>query len=84
MTTFYVKVIPGQDEWTIDLSGTYPRISLKQPASNGRANNELVNELHEILETPVRIVPGYQSRRKQLAVDLERDEIDQRLHAAQS
>ncbi len=82
MTKFYVKVETEKDEFHVDTSGTYPRISLTAPASQERANSELVRELSAILEKSVSIVSGHNSRRKQLAVDIGEDEIRGQLKAA--
>lgn len=79
MTRFYVKVSPGQDEFHVDVSGTYPRIDLTAPPDQGRANSELVNKLTQILGESVGIVSGHASRRKKMAVDLSEDEVRERL-----
>lgn len=70
MTTFYVKVTPDADTFTVDTSGTYPRVALTAPADRGRANAELVSRLSSLLGTDVRLVSGHRSRRKELAVDM--------------
>lgn len=79
MTTFYVKVEPDQDAFTIDTSGTYPRITLTQPAEQGRANTELLQEISTLLGTDVHIVSGHQNRRKKLSAALPKEEIMDRL-----
>lgn len=83
MTTFHVKVEPDQDTFTIDTTGTYPRITLTQPAEQGRANAELTRTLSTILKTDVHLVSGHKSRRKKLSADLDEATLTTRL-AAQS
>ncbi len=69
----------GEEEFEIDVSGTYPLIHLTSPAERGRANAELVSRMSEILGEKVGIVSGHRSSRKELAVELERREIMERL-----
>lgn len=76
MTTFYVKVTTDHDEFHIDTSGHFLRISLTEPEEQGRANTELVTRLSQILGTNVAIVSGHKSRRKRLAVDRTEQEIN--------
>lgn len=78
MTEIYVKVKPGQEKFDIEMN-TFPEISLKQEAEQGKANTELVNELTEILGKKPGIVSGHQSRRKKIAVDMEEDKIMEKL-----
>lgn len=84
MTTFYVKVTPDADTFTIDLSGTYPRIAVPAPAEQGRANATLVAHLEEVLGEEVRIVSGHHSRRKKIAVEMPEKSVFNRLNAASS
>ncbi len=79
MSHFHIKVEPEQDEFRIDTGGTYPRIRVQAPAEAGRANAELTARLSDELETDVGIVSGHRSRRKKIAVDMERDEALSRL-----
>ncbi|MFB6077028.1 MAG: DUF167 domain-containing protein [Candidatus Nanohaloarchaea archaeon] len=79
MTTCYVKVTPDADTFTVDISGTYPRVTVPEPAENGRANEFLRERLSRVLDADVGIVSGHRSRRKEIAVDLPRSEIDRRL-----
>lgn len=79
MAQLYVKVETEQAEFSIDCSGSFPRISLESPASQGRANRELVRRLSEILGRDVGIVSGHRSRRKKIAVNLEKEEVVERL-----
>ncbi len=77
MTQIHVKVVPGADDVEIDTSGTYPKISVTAPASQGRANAELVSVLSAVLDAEVGIVSGHQSRRKKIAVDMPETEINE-------
>lgn len=79
MSHFHIKVETEQDEFSIDTGGTYPRIGVEAPAENGRANAELTARLSEELGTDVGIVSGHRSRRKEIAVDMEKDEALSRL-----
>ncbi|MFC2175267.1 DUF167 domain-containing protein [archaeon] len=64
-----VRVIPGskdfsiagEDEWTGDI-----KIKVKSKALEGKANQELVNELGKRLSAEVKIISGHKSRRKAL------------------
>lgn len=75
MTTFYVKVTPDAERFTVDTSGAYPRVTVTAPADQGRANTELVSRLSSLLDTPVRIVSGHRSRRKELAADMPEEDV---------
>lgn len=75
MSAFYVKVEPGSERFGIDVSGTYPRVSLEAEPSQGRANEELVRRLSEVLGCAVGIVSGHRSRRKKLVADMPEDEV---------
>lgn len=82
MTEFYVKVVPDQDEFRIDTTGTFPTVHLTAPAAQGRANSELLSRLKNVLRTDIGIVSGHHSRRKKLVADLQKDEITKRLAEA--
>lgn len=79
MSRVYVKVEPDQDAFEVDTSGTYPRVSLTAAAQNGRANSQLLDRLEELLDARPRIVSGHRSSRKELAVDMEEDDVLDRL-----
>lgn len=76
MAEFYVKVVPDQDAFHIDMSGTYPEIHLMAPASQGKANDELVSRLSGLLGADVGIMSGHHSRRKKIAADRSQDAIE--------
>ena len=78
MTEFYVKVKPGQEEFTIE-NGTIPKIRLVNEAENGRANAELVEKLGRILGERPGIISGHKSSRKKLKVDLPEEKIREKL-----
>ncbi|MCJ7429123.1 MAG: DUF167 domain-containing protein [Candidatus Nanohaloarchaeota archaeon QJJ-5] len=75
MSQLYVKVKTDQESFGIDMSTTYPTISLTAPARQGRANAELVTQLQAVLGTEPAIVSGHTSSRKKIAVDLPRDVV---------
>ena len=70
--TFTVHVVPGAsgfsiagtDEWTGDI-----KIRLKNKATEGKANQELTEELGRILSADVKIITGHKSRRKTLLAE---------------
>lgn len=78
MTEFYVKVSPGKESFSVE-RGSYPRVMLTEEAENGRANAELTSKLAEVLGEKPGIVSGHKSRRKKLKIDLEQEELEQRL-----
>ena len=55
--------VVGMDEWTGDI-----KIKVKAKATNGKANQELINELRKMLSADVKIILGHKSRRKTLLV----------------
>ncbi|MDY6776836.1 MAG: DUF167 domain-containing protein [Candidatus Nanohaloarchaea archaeon] len=75
----YVKVRPGEDDFSIDTSTTYPTIHLSSPATRGKANRELVKRLSEILGCDVGIVSGHKSSRKKVSADISAEEFKSRL-----
>lgn len=81
MTRFYVKVTPGAETFTVDTSGTHPRITIPAPAEQGQANAVLCDELGRVLGSPVRIVSGHRSRRKEITVELPEEDVESRLNA---
>ncbi len=79
MTEVYIKVKPGEDDrFRIEFKD-FPTIYLENEAEAGRANTELVNRLEQVLGQKPGIVSGHQSRRKKIRVDLEKEEIMERL-----
>ncbi len=79
MAKIYVKVEPESEEFSVETEGMFPRIHLTETAENGRANTELIDRLKEILGEKPGIVSGHKSRRKQVAVDLPKQEILEKL-----
>lgn len=59
-----------------------PRLRVRAPASDGRANDEAISRLGRLLGAPVRLVGGARSRRKTFAVSLERAALERRLREA--
>jgi uncharacterized protein YggU (UPF0235/DUF167 family) len=55
---------------------------VKAPASEGRANAEAERLLSDALSVSVQLVRGAKSRRKSFEVDLEPEQIEQRLREA--
>lgn len=82
MAELYVKVATDASEFDVSLDSEFPTISLTAQARQGRANEELIRRLSEILGERVGIVSGHRSRRKKIAVDLDRDVAMKRLEAA--
>ena len=55
--------VAGEDAWTGEI-----KIKVKGAASEGKANQELVRELSNALETKVEIVQGHKSHSKVLLI----------------
>lgn len=53
--------IAGAEDWTGDI-----KVRLKSRASEGKANQELTEELGKTLSAEVKIISGFKSRRKVL------------------
>ncbi|MFB6292232.1 MAG: DUF167 domain-containing protein [Candidatus Nanohaloarchaea archaeon] len=81
MAKIYVKVEPGSEEFSVETEGMFPRVHLTEEAENGRANSELLDRLEGILGQKPGIISGHRSRRKQVKVDLPKEEIMQKLEA---
>ncbi|MDY6789467.1 MAG: DUF167 family protein [Candidatus Nanohaloarchaea archaeon] len=79
VSEFYVKAETGAEEFDIDLSGDYPKISLESEARQGRANTELKVRLSEILGSEVAIISGHRSRRKKIKTDLAEEEVFEKI-----
>lgn len=72
---FDVKVIPssGKSGWSLDKTGNL-KCLLKNPAEQGKANDELIKSLAKkigVTQDMVSIVSGAQSRKKRIKIDLE-------------
>ncbi|MDO8625607.1 MAG: DUF167 domain-containing protein [Candidatus Diapherotrites archaeon] len=63
----YIKVIPNAKEFRIleedELTGEM-KIKTKRPAINGRANQELIQELEKKFKQKITIIKGHKSNRK--------------------
>ncbi len=77
-----MKVEPDASRFAVLLDGDFPCLKLTAPAEQGRANDELTRRLTEIFGEKTGIVSGHHSRRKKIAVDLDRDTVMERLEAA--
>ena len=75
MTQLKVKVIPNSSKFKIELTGTYPKIYLQNPARNGKANLELIKKLSKIFNKKIIIISGKNSRIKLLEIKEEQEEI---------
>ncbi len=72
---FDIKVVPSSSKkgWVVDKSGTL-KCHLKNPAEQGKANDELIKSLSKAIGIPqdmIRIVSGEQSRKKRIQIDVE-------------
>lgn len=78
MPEIYVKVEPDSNKFKIE-NGSMPKIYLKQPAENGRANAELVRKLKKLTGENIGIVSGHKSRRKKLSIESSEKEFREKL-----
>ena len=80
MTRFAIYVVPGSTRPGPDgRYGGLPRLRVKAPATDRRANAEAERVLSELLSTQVRLVAGGRSRRKVFEADDEKPALDGRL-----
>lgn len=80
MTRFVVHVVPRASR--SGPSGTYdgvPRLRVKAPPADGKANAEAEAVLSKLLGARVRLSGGGRSRRKTFEIDLPRPTLDGRL-----
>jgi uncharacterized protein YggU (UPF0235/DUF167 family) len=73
-------VEPDADEFRVENS-SIPIIHLEAEPENGRANAELVSKLTDILGTKPGIVSGHKSRRKKIRVDMDQEELENKMEA---
>lgn len=76
----YVKVQPDSKEFRIEEDDFY-RVYLEQPAENGKANQELVRRLKNILGRKPGIISGHNSRRKKIKVDIDEEEFEDKMRS---
>jgi uncharacterized protein (TIGR00251 family) len=81
MASFYVKVQPDSEEFRLE-EGSILRAYLTQPAENGRANSELVRKLEQILGQKPAIISGHKSSRKKLKVDMQEENLEEKVTEA--
>lgn len=79
MSEVYIKVRPESKEIGVDAASTMIRISLTEPAENGRANAQLLKFLKERTGEEAAIVSGHKSRRKKLKIDVEEEKLREQL-----
>jgi uncharacterized protein YggU (UPF0235/DUF167 family) len=80
MPTFVVHVVPGSSRAGAD--GTrdgVPRLRVKSPPTDGRANAEAEKLLGRLLGARVGLVHGARARRKTFSAELTRGELEARL-----
>ncbi|QGA79919.1 DUF167 domain-containing protein [Candidatus Nanohalobium constans] len=80
MAEFYVKVEPGSESFSVE-QAYITKVSLTEPAENGRANAELIRELESILGEKPAIISGHRSRRKKLKVDISEEKVEEKLRS---
>ena len=78
MAEFYIKVETSSKKFQIK-PDNITKIKLTEPAENGRANAELINELKNILGEKPGIVSGHHSRRKKLRVEMPEEKVKEKL-----
>ncbi|MEM3030687.1 MAG: DUF167 domain-containing protein [Candidatus Micrarchaeia archaeon] len=77
-----VTVTPNSREFRVRRAARGLAVNVTESAERGRANAELIKKLSRLLGCGVRIVRGFGSRRKILAVEIGADELEQRLGTA--
>jgi hypothetical protein len=79
---FEVHVVPlSSQPGPAGRHGGVPRLRVKAPPTDGRANAEAEELLSDLLGARVRIVGGTQARRKRFEVDEGRSETEERLRS---
>lgn len=81
----YVKVKPNQRFDRIEKSGDDWQIRLKAPATEGKANEHLIDYLSEVLgfaKSKIRLVKGQRSRLKGIEIDSDETVVLEKLVAA--
>jgi len=81
----YVKVKPNQRFDRVEKSGNDWQIRLKAPATEGKANEHLIDYLSEVLgfaKSKIRLVKGHQSRLKGIEIDSEEAVVMEKLLVA--
>ncbi len=81
----YLKIKPNQRFDRIEKSGSDWLIRLKAPAIDGKANEQLIKYLSELLGLPkskIVLKKGQSSRIKCIEIDAETDFVNQRLERA--
>jgi uncharacterized protein YggU (UPF0235/DUF167 family) len=80
LARFDVHVVPGSRRPGPDgRYGGLPRVRVKAPATDGRANAEAERVLADLLKTTVRLVAGARSRRKTFEAAGSRYALDARI-----
>ena len=79
---FDIYVVPGSSRSEADgMRHGVPRLRVKAPPKDGRANAEAEKALSRMLGAPVTLVRGTRSRRKTFSVELPSGELEGRLVA---
>jgi uncharacterized protein (TIGR00251 family) len=59
--------------------GGMPRLRVKSPPAEGRANTDAARILTDLFRTKVRLAAGARSRKKTFEIDLPKQVVDERL-----
>ena len=81
----YLKVKPNQRFNKVEKDGSGWQIRVKAPATDGKANKELVEFLSEVLHLPkskLELKKGQTSRIKCVEIDLDEPSVLQRLESS--
>lgn len=82
MSRAEIHVVPGSPRPGPDgRHGGIPRLRVRAPARDGRANAEAEQVLSRVLAVRVRVVSGARSRRKVVEADLPAEVLRRRLEA---
>lgn len=76
----YVKVQPDSQKFKVEKNDFY-KVYLEQPAEHGKANNELIRRLKQILGQKPGIVSGHNSRRKRIKVDIDEEKFENKMRS---
>ncbi len=70
-----IIVVPNSRKFALDAACTPMRVHVKAKPEKNAANHEIIRELSRMLDSPVSIVRGANSRKKTISVGLSEKEL---------
>ncbi|MFH1240626.1 MAG: DUF167 family protein [Candidatus Diapherotrites archaeon] len=77
-TILSFKIIPNSSEFRFMGIGSWSkrvRLKIKSPAINGKANQEIIENLTKLFSTDVEIIKGKLSNQKEILIKLEKENV---------